>query len=251
MARPFVICFVARSGSTAIKHDLAQHPQIEMRAEAMGGRQVPAWPGPRALSDDNRLGWVEHHWRPELAAEGVAAGFKLQLNLGAPQFDDLDRLAAAFLKHRPAIYRLGRTDRVRHAVGALRAAELRKLNAETSGRTGASIVADSAPPVKAFAGRGVVINPAAFRRMAEALARNTAYLDDFTGRFAGVVQITYEDYLADRLAVLNTICAHAGVDRFAEAPPQILHKISSNDLREAVANYDEIAEEARRLGLAV
>src|SRR5687768_12809513 len=109
MPRPFLIAFVGRSGSTALKFDLDQHPRIEMRAEAMGGTKLPPWPGPRELSDDNRLGWLEHHWRPR----DLAAGFKLQFNRGAPQFDDLARLTEAVRRHAPVVFKLVRRDRLR------------------------------------------------------------------------------------------------------------------------------------------
>jgi LPS sulfotransferase NodH len=248
-ARPFVIAFVARSGSTAIKNDLAQHPRIEMRAEAMGGARLPPYPGPRELSDDNRLAWLDHHWRPEVAEGGVAAGFKLQFNRGDRQFDDLDRLAEAFRRHRPVIFRLERLDRVRHAVGALRAAALQQVTATASGAASAHITDQSPDAVREFAKRPIEIDIGAFERMVAAIGTNLAMMDDFLAAFDGVVDLTYESYLADKAAFLDRIATAAGVEPFAAPPDEILKKISSDDLRVAVANYDELMRSAERLGL--
>jgi LPS sulfotransferase NodH len=251
MARPFIICFVARSGSTAIKNHLAQHPQIEMRAEAMGGAKLPPWPGPRELTDDNRLGWLGHHWRPEVAEGGRAAGFKLQFNRGDRQFGDLDRLAGALRRHRPVVFRLERVDRVRHAVGALRASALQKLTSEASGAAAAHITDRSPEAVRAFAARPIEIDIAAFEHMAASIETNMAMMDDFLAPFAGVVELTYEAYLADKAVFLDRIAAAVGVGPFAATPVEILKKISSDDLRLAVANYDAVMESSKRLGLRV
>lgn len=249
MPRPFVIAFVARSGSTAIKNDLAQHPDIEMRAEAMGGSRLPPYPGDRTLNDDNRLAWLEHHWRPEVAADGRAAGFKLQFNRGDRQFDDLDRLAEAFRRHRPVIFRLERRDRLRHAVGALRAGALQRITAEASGAPAAHITAESPEAVRAFAGRAIEVDIAAFEEMVASIATNMEMMDGFLGRFDEVLELTYEDYLADRPAFLDGIAAAAGVGPFPAAPVEVLKKISSDDLRVAVSNYAELVDSAGRLGL--
>ena len=236
MPRPFVIAFVARSGSTAIKFDLGQHPQIDMRAEAMGGVRLPQWPGPREQSDDNRLGWLAHHFRPR----EQAPGFKFQ----SMQFDNLPRLASAVKGHGACVFRLVRRDRLRQIVAFVRDGVLRPIN---GGK--ASIGPDAPPEVRAFAEQPIHIERAAFERAAKAMKGMHARLDAFLDGFDEVTELAYEDYLADRLPVLNRITAKVGVEPFAEAPPSVLSKVTPNDLRLAVANYDEVAAMARELGL--
>ncbi len=238
--RPFIVCFVGRSGSTAIKFDLDQHPRIEMRAEAMGGARLPPWPGSRELSDDNRLAWLDYHWRPR----GLAAGFKLQFDRAAPQFDDWPRLVSAVRSHRAAVFKLVRRDRLRHTVAVLRSEALRLFN-DGSG----SVRAESSEAARAFAERPIQVDIAAFEHTVRSLELQHADLERFVGAFDEVHEIAYEDYLADRLSVLNAVAAVVGVEPFAEAPPETLRKVSPDDLRRAVANYEEVMQAAAELGL--
>ena len=85
--------------------------------------------------------------------------------------------------------------------------------------------------------------------MVAGIEASTRYMDDFLAQFEGVVPVFYEDYLGDRLGVLNTVAAAIEVEPFVEAPPETIRKVSSDDLRKAVANYDELADVAAELGL--
>ena len=63
--------------------------------------------------------------------------------------------------------------------------------------------------------------------------------------------MTYEEYLADRLGVLNRILAALELEPFAEAPPQDLQKVTDDELSKAVSNYDELRAFAEARGLRV
>jgi hypothetical protein len=239
MAHPFFIGFVGRSGSGAIMTDLAQHPQVKMRGEALSSKTLKDG---REMNDDIRVEWMRRWW----SSQRKACGFKYQFNVALPQFDDLDRLERELKEQHVVIFRLGRRDRVRHAVGALRTQQLLLV----SGGIG-HVRTDGPEELHEFRRSALTIDPAAFREMVAGIGRSVAYMDAFLGRFAEVTSLWYEDYLNDHLAVLNAITAAVDVEPFPEAPPETHQKISDNDLRKAVANYDEIAEEARRLGLPI
>ena len=93
----------------------------------MGG---PGLPGGGEQTDDNRVEWLRWWWR----GGRKARGFKFQFNPAAPQFGDLPRLADEMHAVGPAIVRLGRRDRTRHAVSALRAQALLVITEQHRGK---------------------------------------------------------------------------------------------------------------------
>lgn len=242
MPRPFIIVFVARSGSTALKFDLDQHPEIRMKAEVMGRAVLPRGLEP---TDDNRLAWLRDWW-----GDGrKARGFKFQFNLGEPQFGDLPRLGEEIGRHGAAVIRLGRRDRLRQAVSALRAEALVELTARVTGEAIGHVRASDPEELRAFRDRPSAIDVGRLQVMLAGIEANVSRMDGFLAGFEGVVRVDYEDYLADRMAVLNAVAAAAGVAPFEAAPAEVLTKTTSDDLREAVANYDEVAAAAEALGL--
>ena len=77
----------------------------------------------------------------------------------------------------------------------------------------------------------------------------TQHMDRFLAGFDDVHRIFYEDYQADRLKVLNTVATAIDVEPFGEAPSETIRKVSPDDLRQAVANYDELMAAAAEMGL--
>lgn len=250
MPRPFVIGFVARSGSSALAFDLRQHPEIQMHLEVFGERTLGGFGREKEQTDDNRIAWLQHYWRAKKNAN-IARGFKFQFQLGEPQFDDLSRLGSTLRDLNPVIFRLRRIDVIRHAVAVFRAHRLQSLNLTLSGHSGAHVYADDREEIRRFVDEPIAVNTIELEVLVQSLSFNRAYMDAFMAGFPNVVDLTYEDYLRDRLAVLNTITDAIEVERFSEAPPSTLMKNSSNDLRLAVSNYDELAAAAQRLGLAI
>jgi hypothetical protein len=247
MPRHFMIGFIARSGSSAIALDLQQHPSIAMRLEVFG---VPTLPGGAEQTDDNRLEWLEKFWKPRPAHDGVARGFKLQLNFARPQFNDHPRLRSAITRLGAAVFRLRRDDKIRHAVAAFRATALQDINQRVAGHSGAHIYRGAPDEVRMFARQAIHIDPGAFEKMIAALGSQEDYMSSLMDGLPTVVDITYEDYLGDRLAVLNCICDVIGVERFDQPPRETLTKNTSENWRESVVNHEEIAVVSRRLGLA-
>src|SRR5918999_3613047 len=93
MPSPFLILFIARSGSSAIMGDLKQHPNITMWGEVFGGKTLPL-ANRTAQTDENRIAFLHHFWAryKRSNAETTARGFKLQIKSRAPQFSAWDRL---------------------------------------------------------------------------------------------------------------------------------------------------------------
>ena len=179
----------------------------------MGGARLP---NGCDQTDDNRIAWLRLWCRED----EVARGFKFQFNRGAPQFDDLPRLATELVGLQPVIFRLGRRDVVRHAVSALRAQELLQLSEQVLGKADGHIRATHPEELQAFRSAPSAIDIGAFRNMVQGIETNVRYMDGFLAAFDDVRRIEYEDYLADRLGVLNTVADAVGVAPFTDAPPR-------------------------------
>ena len=150
MARPFMIAFLARSGSGAILYDLNHHPKTIVHMEIFG---EPTLPDGLAQTDRNRAAFMHRMWagyrNPELMPaelKGCARGFKLQFNQRRPQFERMGLLAETLKTNKAAVIALRREDPLRHAISAIRARRLTEVSLEERGFGDAHIKPEVRPP---------------------------------------------------------------------------------------------------------
>ncbi len=255
MSRPFMLLFVGRSGSTALMYDLDHHPKTVIHMEIFGGTSLP---GGLEQTDENRIALLNRLWagyrRPEwMPAEmkGCARGFKFQIKHEAPQFDRLGKLARALRLHDAVVIALHRNDVLRQAISSLRAQRLAELSQEERGALDYHIKPESGPRARAFADEPIRISPPDLARALKAMAHNRRTMQRFLERYPAAVEATYEEYLADRLGVLNRVLAALELEPFEDAPPSDLVKVTDDDLSKAVSNYDELRAFADARGLAL
>ncbi len=253
MARPFMMAFLARSGSGAILYDLDHHPKTIIHMEVFG---EPTLPGGLEQTDQNRVAFMHRMWAghrnpdlmpPEL--EGCARGFKLQFNYARPQFQRIGLLVEALKLNRAVVIALRREDVLRHAISAIRARRLKEVSLAERGVGDAHIKPESGPNARAFAHEPIQVDLERLAGLIDGITLSRRKMARFLARYPASVEVTYEEYLADRLGVLNRILAALELEPFKEAPPQDMQKITDNDLSKAVSNYDEIRDFAAERGL--
>jgi hypothetical protein len=126
---------------------------------------------------------------------------------------------------------------------------LQNISLEVAGHSGAHIYPGAPAEISSFGGRTIAIRPEGLRSELKLIRERSAGLDAFLSKTHAFVEVFYEDYLLDRLDVLNRIAEWIEVDSFLEAPPEFLRKNTDNDLRKAVSNYDELMVVAKEEGL--
>jgi hypothetical protein len=271
--------FTERSGSSSVMFDIERHPKAVVHMELFGERELPTpqavmfdleeearagmLSGPSgsrgvAQTDDNRLvmldelfaGYLNPDWlRPEF--RGRARGFKIQFKREGVQFDEPARLAEALKRYEPVVIALRRTDILRQAISKVRSWALAEINAGEWGVWDQHIRPESGPRARSFADQPIEIAPEVLEAQLRIIEANNTDLEAFLGLAPPTVEITYEDYLADRLSVLNRILEAIGLTPFDEAPPTTVAKISNPELSAAVANHEEIRRFAADRGLPV
>src|SRR5688500_3408999 len=119
MASPFLIIFIARSGSSAMMGDLQQHRNVKMRGEVFGEKFLPLT-SQNDQTDENRIVFLRQFWaRYKRSGQAtIARGFKVQVNPGQPQFTAWDRLPAVMDEHHAKLIVIRRTNIVKQAVSA-------------------------------------------------------------------------------------------------------------------------------------
>jgi LPS sulfotransferase NodH len=277
VSRPFILFFTERSGSSSVMFDIERHPKAVVHMEMFGERELPtpqavmfdleaaakakimAGPsGTRGVSqtDDNRLlmldemfaGYLNPGWlRPEF--KGCARGFKVQFKREGVQFDEPPRLAQALEPYQPVVIALRRTDILRQAISKVRSWALAEINAGEWGVWDQHIKPQSGPRARSFADQPIEIAPEVLETQLQIIEANNADLEAFLELAPPAVEITYEDYLVNRLAVLNRILNAIGLAPFDEEPPTTVQKITSPELSAAVANHEEIRRFAADRGL--
>lgn len=255
MSRPFIMFFTERSGSSSVMFDLDQHPKTVVHMELFGEKYLPHGV---EQTDDNRIRLLHELWAgyrnpkwmiPEL--EGRARGFKFQFKREGVQFNDLPRFAEALKLNNPVVIALRRKDVLRQAISKIRSRALADINAAEWGVWDQHIKPESGPRARAFAREPIRIDVDDLERTLRIIEANNADMEAFLRLCPPAVEITYEDYLADRLSVLNPILAALGLEPFETAPPTTVAKVSDPDLAAAVTNHEEVRRFAAARGLAV
>lgn len=214
---PFVILFLERDGSTYLTSLLDAHPEIVAAYERFA---VLREEGATAAA---QLDWARSYLTPPLIGRARAIGFKTKL------VDVLDPVGfARLLQDRDCrILQMRRRNHVKAVVSRMNALRLH----QATGNWNLYREADRLPPLE--------VNPAEFaeflseRRSAEAELQG--YVDALGLQ---TLRLEYEDLLRDRSALLRAVFDFLRV-RPLELEGRPL-KNTSDDLRQAIANFDEL-----------
>jgi len=214
---PFVILFLERDGSTYLTSLLDAHPEIVAAYERFA---VLREEGATAAT---QLDWARTHLTPPLIGRARAIGFKTKL----VDVLDPDGFARLLQDRNCRILQMRRRNHVKAVVSRINALRLH----EATGKWNLYREADRLPPLE--------VDPAQFaellseRRTAEAELQ--AYVD---AQGLPTLRLDYEDLLRDRAALLRAVFEFLRV-RPLELDGRPL-KNTSDDLRQAVANFEEL-----------
>lgn len=224
----FVVLTRGRTGSTPIVADINQHPDVVCHQELF--RSLPL----DKLDDiipcyerrKDEMSIPEYLVGP-VAESGDTVGFKVLIN----HFDERTGLADALLNW-PVRYIYLTRDPVRAALsGAIANARgafnlyNKETNQELLSRFEKKVQVDPAVVVES--------------------ARHQSYWDDtWTTRLAEMGEphlvISYEEYVSDRLGLMNRIFRFLGVEEMANIPPTPYSKVTSDDVWDDILNADEV-----------
>ena len=255
MSRPFIMFFTERTGSSSVMFDLSQHPKTIVHMEIFG---APRLPGGLPQTDRNRIellhklwaGYRNPEWMPR-KLRGCARGFKLQFKRAGIQFNRPRRLARELRLYDPVVIALRRSDILKQAVSKVRSHMLAEINAAEWGVRDQHIKPESGPEARAFAGQPTKVPLDQLEAALDAASLDRADMEEFLQLCPPTVEITYEDYLTNRLDVLNRILHALQLEPFTEAPPPTVAKVTADDLSRAVSNYDEVLAFAQARGLTL
>jgi len=240
--RAFAVHFSARSGSTYLIYRLRQHPDIIARAEVFGNKQLP---GEQEQTADNQIAFLRKFWRPyRLDApqpDGKARGFKVQISKDHQQILAFSRYLKLLGDYDVCRIFLYRKNLVKQVVSALRAQQVKELTKAETGQERAHLFDDSLQE-KARTLPQLVIEPAAFKRQLRTLEASYKVLHDLQEKVGDSLTIHYEEMVADPQGTFDKIFECIGVSPIDVTADEPVKKITDNDLRNVVANFDELSE---------
>lgn len=246
----FVVLFPGRTGSTYLVEALHSHPQVlalgewlaSMKSQGSTPEDQLEWCrsylGPRASGEDHgetlislmrqapaafRLDSKIRDWA---AVEGPRAlGFKTK----PIDVLDLDRFTRLIEDLQARIIHLWRRNAIKQAISVARAVHLHRQTSQWN------LYQGERPPA-------IPVKLDWFRHVLKRVEDEQRFLNDYVGQLSTpVCELTYEELLADPVAVFDDLFRFLGVD---PAPVEAQsRKNTSDDLREAVTNLSELRAE--------
>lgn len=213
----FVVLFVERAGSTYLMTTLASHPEIHALREQFSVLRQ------QGVDGAGQLQWAREFWTPPLIGEHAAIGFKTKL------VDVLDPAGfAALLREKQVrIIQLQRRNAVKGAISTLNA---RRLH-EASGNWNLLQEEDRQSP---FA-----VDLEEFDRLLAAREAWDRELEAFVAALQlPTLALCYEELLEDEGAFLRKVVTFLDVPERAMQGRTLKH--TTDDLRQAITNYDEL-----------
>jgi hypothetical protein len=208
----FVPPFTARTGSTYLVGQLASHPEIAMKWEWLGGKN-----GSTQLRDVRRFYTQPSH------AQYCAVGFKTKLG----DVKDGESFAKLLREMGARIIAMQRRNEVKQVVSRVNAERIH----DATGYWNLWNEEDRLPPA--------TIDVVEFRRRLERVEKQKRKLESYVESLElPTLWLFYEDLLVDQRATLERVFSFLGV-RFEPVQGRSI-KNTSDDLREAVANFDEL-----------
>jgi len=211
----YVLFLVARVGSTYLTSLLNSHPNILALGEEL-----------RDLKEEGaetQLEWTKNFFNPSIVGRNAAIGFNVKL------VHTMDPEAFAQLLHdnQCKIIHLYRRNRVKAVVSRLNGERLYK-------KTGKWGLFDESNRPSSF-----VVDPAKFEEYLNHREKMDRQLAEYVNQLdLPTLDLVYEDLLRDEKAFLD------GIYSFLEVPPRVVEgstlKITSDDLRQVIENFDEI-----------
>lgn len=242
MSHPFVVVFLARSGSTALYGNLRQVPNIEMKAEIFGERALP---DQSEQTDDNRIRYLRRYWaafrQPGRNEGAPSRGFKFQIDRKNNQFGKPRRLANVMLEYQPKIIVLRRRNVVKQALSSLNARRLAELSKPDEGLMSTGhITHANIKLLDHLAQDKMSVSIEHLKAMLSGIRHGQQRLQAFADCFSDKLEIFYEEYAADRNGVLGEVLRYLDIDVDPADVPDAYFKITSDDLSKTIANYDEL-----------
>jgi LPS sulfotransferase NodH len=208
----FVLPFTARSGSTYLVGTLASHPEIAMKWEWLGGKD-----------GGTQLRAVRRFFTRSPHAQYPAVGFKTKLG----DVKDLEGFARLLREMGARIIAMQRRNNVKQVVSRVNA---ERIN-DATGYWNLWNEEDRLPPA--------TIDVVEFSKRLENVEEQKRGLESYVKRLElPTLWLDYEDLLVDQRATLERVFSFLGV-RFEPVQGGSI-KNTSNDLREAVSNFDEL-----------
>jgi len=211
----YVLFLVGRVGSTYLTSLLDSHSRIEALGEAL-----------RDLEDEGaevQLRWATEFLSPPLVSRKAARGFNVKL----VHLADLDAFSELLHEQECKIIHLQRRNRVKAVVSRLNGRRLHK-------RTGMWGLFEESDRPGAFH-----VDPEEFNEFLKHREQVDKELEDYVDNLGlPTLELFYEDLLTDENAFLNDVFAFLNVPS-KQVEGRTL-KITSDDLREVILNFDEI-----------
>ncbi len=211
----FVILFPGRVGSTFLVSALAEHPEIAIEGEVLSSL--------RSDGSARQLEWSRGWLRGRMFGRARARGFKTKLR----DVVDPEAFATLLRDLDVKVILMDRRNDVKHAVSRVTAKALH----DTTGKW--NRYDDDQPPGP------VMIDLERFHRLLEGVVADKREIDAYVQRLdRPTLRIDYEDLLADPATAFAAVQSFVGVTPRPVAGAT--QKNTSDDLREAVANFDEL-----------
>ena len=215
--RPFVILFIERDGSTYLTSMLKSHPDIKADYERFAVLKA------KEATGEQQLAWVESFFSAPIIGRKGAIGFKTKL------VDVLDKegFRRVLNQRRCHIIQMTRNNIVKAVISRINARRLY----EATGYWNLYKEEQRMPPL--------IIDLDEFDQFLKEREEAIKELNEFTGALElPKTEIVYEDLLQDKDIVLERLYAFLNIEPKAVESKPLKH--TSDDLREAVDNFDEL-----------
>lgn len=241
MSYPFVVVFMARSGSTALYGNLRQVPGVKMGGEVFGSKLLHGF---GEQTDDNRIAFLRKFWSQfkdgPRGSNILHRGFKLQINAGKTQFGNPARLARIMAEFNPKVIVLRRQNILKQAISSVNARRVETLRVEENLAPSCHITQENGNLVDKLKAEKLLLDIHRLRRTLNGIRRGQKRLNRFAEKFENRLEVFYEDYLADRNRVLAAIFAYLELAADPAAIADTYVKITDDDLSKSVENYDAL-----------
>ncbi len=213
--RRFVILFPGRSGGTFLASALQQHPSISLRTEPLTASQH--------LGGDGQASWIHHSLRGPWLGTRRAIGLTTKI----ADIVDPDATARVLRDLGTRIVLLERRNDVKHAISIIRARALKDSTGSWNRRA-------------ADAGLGpIAVSPEDFaRRLERSRARKAATAAYAEHLGLPLLRIDYAELLTSPTDTFARVFEFVGLEPTAVTGET--YKVTSDDLRESVVNFDEL-----------
>ena len=214
---PFVILFIERDGSTYLTSLLTSHPHIQAVYERF------AVMNQKGASAGQQLEWAESYLTPPLVGPRKAIGFKTKL----VDVLDVDGFSAVLKKKGCHIIQMRRRNFIKAVISRINARRLY----ESSGNWNLYNESDRMPPMQ--------VDILEFDQFIKEREDSDRELQAFASSLQlPKITIEYEDLLKDRDAALGTVFSFLNLRDLPVESKTLKH--TSDDLREAILNFDEL-----------